>query len=57
VQGRHGRLSSGQKHLAFRQRAQGWRSVDMVGIMVRSVRHTDAKPFRWEPLESAGVSP
>ena len=59
MQGRHGHLSAEQKQLAFRLRAQGWRLVDiakeigctgpMVGIMVRTGRHTDAKPLGWEP--------
>jgi IS30 family transposase len=59
LQGRHGHLSREQKRLAFRLRAQGWRLVDiareigctapMVGLMVRSGRHIDGKPFGWEP--------
>jgi IS30 family transposase len=59
MQGHHGHLSAEQKQLAFRLRTQGWHLVDiakeigctgaMVGIMVRTGRHTDAKPFGWEP--------
>jgi hypothetical protein len=61
LQGRHGHLSAEQKQLAFRLRSQGWRLTDiakeigctgpMVGIMVRTGRHVDAKPFGWEPRE------
>lgn len=59
MQGKHGHLSREQKQLALRLHAKGWRLVDiarevgcsapMVGLMVRSGRHVDAKPFGWEP--------
>ncbi|WP_240930794.1 helix-turn-helix domain-containing protein, partial [Isoptericola sp. BMS4] len=59
MQGKHGHLSREQKQLALRLRAKGWRRVDiareigcsapMVGLMVRTGRHLDAKPFGWEP--------
>ena len=59
MQGKHGHLSREQKQLALRLHAKGWRLVDiareigcsapMVGIMARSGRHLDAKPFGWEP--------
>lgn len=59
MQGKHGHLSREQKQLALRLHAKGWRLVDiareigctapMVGIMVRTGRHTGAKPFGWEP--------
>lgn len=59
MQGQHGHLSREQKQLALRLHAKGWRLIDiareigcsapMVGIMVRSGRHVDAKPFGWEP--------
>lgn len=59
MQGRHGHLSREQKQLALRLYTKGWRLVDiarevgcsapMVGLMVRSRRHIDAKPFGWEP--------
>jgi transposase, IS30 family len=59
MQGKHGHLSREQKQLALRLHARGWRRVDiareigcsapMVGIMARTRRHLDAKPFGWEP--------
>ena len=59
MQGKHGHLSREQKQLALRLHAMGWRLVDiareigcsapMVGIMARTGRHLDAKPFGWEP--------
>ena len=59
MQGKHGHLSREQKQLALRLHAKGWRLVDiakeigcsapMVGIMARTGRHLDAKPFGWEP--------
>lgn len=59
MQGKHGHLSREQKQLALRLHARGWRLVDiakeigcsapMVGIMARTGRHVDAKPFGWEP--------
>ena len=59
MQGKHGHLSREQKQLALRLHAKGWRLVDiareigcsapMVGLMVRTGRHTDAKPFGWDP--------
>ncbi|MDX2565485.1 helix-turn-helix domain-containing protein, partial [Streptomyces sp. TX20-6-3] len=59
MQGRHGHLSREQKQLALRLHAMGWRLVDiareigcsapMVGIMARTGRHLEAKPFGWEP--------
>jgi transposase, IS30 family len=57
MQGKHGHLSREQKQLALRLHAKGWRLVDiareigctapMVGIMARTGRHLDAKPFGW----------
>lgn len=59
MQGKHGHLSREQKQLALRLHAKGWRLVDiareigcsapMVGLMVRTGRHVDAKPFGWDP--------
>ncbi len=59
MQGHHGHLSTEQKELAFRLRAQGWRLVDiareigctapMVGLMVRDGRHQHGAPFGWQP--------
>lgn len=59
MQGKHGHLSREQKQLALRLHAKGWRLVDiakeigcsapMVGIMARTGRHVDAKPFGWQP--------
>lgn len=59
MQGKHGHLSREQKQLALRLHARGWRLVDiakeigcsapMVGVMARTGRHLDAKPFGWEP--------
>ena len=59
MQGKHGHLSREQKQLALRLHAKGWRLVDiareigcsapMVGIMVRTGRHVDAKSFGWAP--------
>lgn len=59
MQGKHGHLSREQKQLALRLHAKGWRLVDiakeigcsapMVGIMARTGRHLEAKPFGWEP--------
>ena len=59
MQGKHGHLSREQKQLALRLHARGWRLVDiakeigcsapMVGIMARTGRHLDAKPFGWKP--------
>ena len=59
MQGKHGHLSREQKQLALRLHARGWRLVDiareigcsapMVGLMVRTGRHMDAKSFGWEP--------
>jgi IS30 family transposase len=59
MQGKHGHLSREQKQLALRLHAKGWRLVDiareigctapMVGLMVRTGRHMDAKPFGWDP--------
>ncbi|MGW3636144.1 IS30 family transposase [Streptomyces sp. NPDC005122] len=59
MQGRHGHLSQEQKQLALRLHAHGWQLVDiareigcsapMVGIMARTGRHLDAKPFGWGP--------
>lgn len=59
MQGKHGHLSREQKQLALRLHAKGWRLVDiareigcsapMVGLMVRTGRHMEAKPFGWEP--------
>lgn len=59
MQGTHGHLSREQKQLALRLHAKGWRAVDiareigcsapMVGLMVRTGRHMDARPFGWEP--------
>ena len=61
MQGKHGHLSREQKQLALRLHAKGWRLVDiakeigcsapMVGIMARTGRHVDAKPFGWEPRQ------
>ena len=60
MQGKHGHLSREQKQLALRLHAKGWRLVDiareigcsapMVGIMVRTGRHVDAKSFGWAPV-------
>ncbi|MFE9139612.1 IS30 family transposase [Streptomyces sp. NPDC007355] len=59
MQGRHGHLSREQKRLALRLHVKGWRLVDiarevgcsapMVGIMARTGRHREVKPFGWEP--------
>ncbi len=59
MQGEHGHLSREQKQLALRLHAKGWRLVDiareigcsapMVGIMARTGRHLDARPFDWVP--------
>jgi len=59
MQGKHGHLSREQKRLALRLHAKGWRLVDiarevgcsapMVGIMARTGRHADARPFGWQP--------
>lgn len=59
MQGKHGHLSREQKQLALRLHAKGWRLVDiareigcsapMVGLMVRTGAHLDAKPFGWKP--------
>ena len=61
MQGRHGHLSREQKQLALRLHGKGWRLVDiakeigcrapMVGIMARTGRHLDARPFGWEPRQ------
>lgn len=57
MQGKHGHLSREQKQLTLRLHAKGWRLVDiakeigcsapMVGIMARTGRHLEAKPFGW----------
>jgi transposase, IS30 family len=54
-----GILTHEQKQLAFRLRGRGWRIADiarevgctapMVGLMVRSGRHTTGVPDSWEP--------
>lgn len=54
-----GILTQERKQLAFRLHARGWRRVDiareigctapMVGLMVRSGRHTTGVPDTWEP--------
>jgi transposase-like protein len=59
MQGQHGHLSTEQKQLAFRLRAQGWRLVDiareigctapMVGLMVRDGKHRQGEPLGWGP--------
>ena len=61
MQGKHGHLSREQKQLALRLHGKGWRLVDiakeigcsapMVGIMARTGRHLDARPFGWEPRQ------
>ena len=61
MQGRHGHLSREQKQLALRLHGKGWRLVDiakeiscsapLVGIMARTGRHLDARPFGWEPRQ------
>ena len=61
MQGKHGHLSREQKQLALRLHAKGWRLVDiakeigcsapMVGIMARTGRHLDAKPYGWQPRQ------
>ena len=67
MQGKHGHLSREQKQLALRLHAKGWRLVDiaresgcsapMVGIMARTGRHVDAKPFGWIPRAGSLRSP
>ncbi|GAA1803291.1 MULTISPECIES: IS30 family transposase [Nesterenkonia] len=59
MQGKHGHLSQEQKQLALRLHKQGWKLVEiareigcsapLVGLMVRTGRHLEAKPYGWEP--------
>ena len=59
MQGNRGHLSTEQKELAFRLRANGWRLADiareigctgtMVGLMVRAGKYLGADSFGWEP--------
>jgi IS30 family transposase len=59
MQGYRGHLSTEQKELAFRLRANGWRLADiakeigctgtMVGLMVSAGKYLGANSFGWEP--------